>query len=154
MKRLFIAVMICLLLPSCASAQKDLPVQILGQTLGTEIENFENLGIASVDYLRYCMQSDLSLYDEYLVLYPFAGTEYKEIGIFKLKDASDKASAKTEILAYLAFKEKNWDTRYNGDEFSKIQNAKIIIGGRYILYTILAPEESDRVIRAFKAAIQ
>ena len=142
---------LCLLflLSSCSKVKTEVPVQILAETVGKEIVGYENLTSASADYIRYCMQSDLSLYEEYVILYPFSGTRYNEFGIFKLKNNNDRAAAKAELEKYLAFKKENWDTRYNANEFSKIQSAKIFACEKYLLYTILSPEEANSVSKAF-----
>lgn len=154
MQKVFCLLTVCILLVSCGKINDAIPVQILADSLGKEIEGYENLGQASADYLGYCMSSDLSLYEEYIVLYPFAGTIYNEIGIFKLKDDSKKEEGIAEIERYLAFKKENWDTRYRGNEFTKIENATISAKGRYLLYTILSPEESEAVASRFKKELK
>ena len=108
---------------------------------------------ASRDYLEYCM-GDLEPFEEYIVLYPFAGTEYNEIGIFKIRADIDKQEAQTRLEKYLTFKRKNWDTRYKGDEFAKIENASITSCGRYVLYAILDDAERAAVSKRFQAEIK
>ena len=71
---LLLALLLLLCLLSCESVREDIPVQLLADTVGTKIEGFSHLSQASTEYIRYCMNSDLSLYDEYLILYPFSGT--------------------------------------------------------------------------------
>ena len=153
MKRICFLLLFGLLLTSCAQVNDAVPVQILADALGEEIRGYADLGQASSDYIGYCMSSDLALYEEYIVLYPFAGTVYNEIGIFKLKDTSQKEDGIAEVKRYLAFKKENWDTRYRSDEFSKIENAAVVCHGRYILYTILSPKESKAVCERFKQAL-
>ena len=154
MKKLLLTAIICIIIVSCSAPKDDIPVQILATTLGEKIDGFENLTQASDDYIKYCMESDLSLYSEYIVLYPFAGTEYNEIGIFKVDDANNTDEGIKEVEKYLMFKKSNWDTRYKNDEFSKIENAKITSCGKYILYTILSDAEMESVISAFKASLK
>lgn len=134
---------------SCAVAKDTVPVQILAACVGEEIDGFENLAEASTDYIKYCMSSDLSLYSEYIVLYPFSGTEYNEVGIFKVKDEGDVGDGKNEIEGYLKFKKDNWDTRYMGEEFNKIENAKVTSFGKYIMYTILNEDETKEATEKF-----
>ena len=150
MKKVCVLLLFCLLFTSCSQVNDAVPVQVLADALGEEIEGYTNLGQASPDYIGYCMQSDLSLYEEYIVLYPFAGTVYNEIGIFKIKDASKKKDSIAEVKRYLAFKKENWDTRYRGEEFSKIESAAVVCHGRYILYTILSLKESEAVCNRFE----
>lgn len=149
-----IAFALLLCLQSCASVRNDVPVQLLADAVGEKIENFSNLSQASTDYIRYCMKSDLSLYDEYLILYPFSGTAYNEIGIFKLAADADGEKALSELEGYLDFKKKNWDTRYNADEYGKIESARIIRRGRYFLYTILSQAEREAAEKAFADALK
>lgn len=154
MKKICLLLLLCLLFNACAQVNDAVPVQILADALGKEIDGYENLSQASPDYIGYCMSSDLALYEEYIVLYPFAGTVYNEIGIFKLKDASGMENGIAEIKHYLAFKKQNWDTRYRRDELSKIENATIVCEGRYLLYTILSPEEGKAVCKRFKEELK
>ena len=151
---LLFALLLLLCLPSCESVRDDIPVQRLADAVGTKIEGFSHLSQASADYIRYCMKSDLSLYDEYLILYPFSGTAYNEIGIFKLAADADGEKALSEIEGYLNFKKKNWDTRYNADEYGKIERARIVRHGRYFLYTILSQAERDAAEKAFADALK
>ena len=154
MKRICILCTVCFLLVACAPTNDAVPVQILADALGEKIQGYTDLGPASSDYIAYCMGSDLSLYEEYIVLYPFAGTVYNEIGIFKLKDRSRKEDGIAEIKRYLAFKKENWDTRYRKDELAKIDNASVVCIGRYLLYTILSPTESEAVRKQFEAELK
>lgn len=154
MKKLCCLLLVVCLFTACGSVRDDMPVQILAAALGEEIEGFENLTSASADYIRYCMGSDLSLYEEYVVLYPFSGTEYNEIGVFKLKNADDIGKGREELQKYLTFKKDNWDTRYNGEEFNKIETSRIQTCGRYLLYTILATNEANAVTERFEKELQ
>ena len=150
MKKLCISMVLCLLLTSCSKVKDDVPVQILATELGNEIDGYNNMAEASTDYINYCMNSDLSLYSEYIVLYPFAGTVYNEFGIFKVKNSDDIDKGIEEVKYYLNFKKENWDTRYLGEEFAKIEKAEVTTFGKYILYTILGDEEKKDVIDEFK----
>lgn len=151
---MLLALVLPFCLPSCESVRDDVPVQLLADAVGAKIEGFSHLSQASTDYIRYCMKSDLSLYDEYLILYPFSGTAYNEIGIFKLAAEADGEKALSEIDGYLNFRKKNWDTRYNADEYGKIESARIIRRGRYFLYTILSQAERDAAEKAFFDALK
>ena len=154
MRKLCIAVIFCMFFSGCASYKNDVPVQLIATTLCKKIEGSENLAEASPDYIKYCMDSDLSLFSEYIVLYPFAGIEYNEIGIFKVKSLDDIKAATAEIDRYILFKKSNWDTRYLNDEFKKTDNSKPIICGNYIFYTILSKEESNAAINIFEKLIK
>lgn len=149
MKKLFSIVILSILITSC-SVKKDVPVQIIASSLGEHISNFENMAEASDDYVKYCMNSDMAIFSEYIILYPFSGTEYTEIGIFKISDENKISDGIKIIDGYINFKKENWDTRYMDDEFAKIENAKITSCGPYILYTILDANESKQVIKKFK----
>lgn len=150
MKKLCFLLVLCFLFTACAAIKDDMPVQLLAMSLGEKIEGFENLAEASSDYIKYCMSSDLSLYSEYIVLYPFAGTKYNEIGIFKVRDKGEIQNGIKEVEKYLLFKKSNWDTRYMGEEFKKIENAKVTAYGNYILYTVLSENEAKTAIKTFK----
>lgn len=150
MKKLCILLVFCFLFTACSAVKDDIPVQLLAMSIGKKINGFENLAEASSDYIKYCMNSDLSLYSEYIVLYPFAGTKYNEIGIFKMRHKEEIQNGIKEVEKYLLFKKSNWDTRYMGEDFDKIKNAKVTAYGNYILYTILSENESKTAIKNFK----
>ncbi len=149
MKKTIFIIALCIFITSCTTAKDTVPVQIIAEYIGTEINGFENLAEASEDYIKYCMKSELELYSEYIVLYPFAGNTYNEFGIFKVHKEDDIKRGIEEIRGYLAFKTENWDTRYMGSEFDKIKNAKVYSFGKYILYTILSPNDSKTANERF-----
>lgn len=154
MKRFFAIILFCCSLISCSAAKEDMPVQILAEKLGEEIDGFENLTEASSDYIKYCIGSDLSLYSEYIILYPFSGTVYNELGIFKVKDMNAVNEGIEEVKKYISFKKENWDMRYNSDEYKKIESANVTRFGKYILYTILDTEESKEVEKHFREELR
>lgn len=157
MKRLFVLCLaVCLLLPlaACQSIRDDVPVQIIADAVGSKIEGYANLSAASDDYLRYCMKSDLSLYEEHLLLCPYAGQVYNEIGIFKLTPDADREQALSELQGYLAFRTANWDMRYKADECAKVEHARILTRGRYCFFAILSDAERAAAEKAFAAALQ
>ena len=96
-KRICAVLLLSLLLSSCAMSEREIPIQVIADSVGACIEGYEHLSPASISSMQYCMKSDLSLYREYLILYPFSGTEYNEFGIFLLKDGAEKEKAKHEI---------------------------------------------------------
>ncbi|MBE6679433.1 MAG: DUF4358 domain-containing protein [Ruminococcaceae bacterium] len=150
MKKLCILFVLCFLFTACSTVKDDMPVQLLAMAVGEKIEGFDNLSEASTDYIKYCMTSDLSIYSEYIVMYPFAGSQYNEFGIFKVRDKNNLQSGVKEVENYISFKKSNWDTRYMGEEFKKIDNAKVTVCGHYILYTILSENESKSAARKFE----
>ena len=149
MKRLLAIFIFCCILVSC-TAKEDMPVQILAQELGEEIENFDNLAEADDDYIKHCMNSDLSLYSEYIVMSPSQGDAYNEFGIFKVKDMNDINKGIEEVKKYLNFKKENFDAKYSTDEYKKIENAKVTRFGKYILFTALNEAESKEVEKEFR----
>lgn len=154
MKKVCLLLIFCFLFTSCSLVKDDMPVQLLAMAIGEKIEGFSNLAEASTDYIKYCMSSDLSLYSEYIVLYPFSGSKYNEIGIFKVRDKNNLQKGINEVNNYLKFKKSNWDTRYMGEEFKKIETAKIKSCGHYILYTILSESESKSAVRKFEKMLK
>ena len=154
MKKLCFLLVLCSLFTSCSAVKDDMPVQLLAMAIGEKIIGFENLSEASSDYIEYCMGSDLSPYSEYIVMYPFAGDIYNEFGIFKIRNEKDLQNAIKEVERYISFKKSNWDTRYMGEEFEKIENAQVVTRGKYILYTILSASEGKTAKRKFEKMLQ
>ena len=150
MLKKLLAICLCLSLFACSDVRDDIPVQILSERLLENINGSENMSEASTDYIKYCMESDLGIYSEYIVLYPFAGKIYNEIGIFKVRDEKDVEKAVSEVKSYITFKTENWDTRYMGEEFEKIKNSEIVPLGKYVLYTILSENEQKKVVEEYK----
>ena len=154
MKKTSAIFLVCLLLFSCSPVKTTVPVQIIAGCLKERIEGFEHLSEASEDYIKYCTQGDLSAFSEYIVLYPFSGEKYNELGVFKVSDTHNVDDGVSVIRKYLSFKKSNWDTRYNGDEYNKICNATITTQGKYILFTILSDEDSKTTIKLFKKLLK
>ena len=156
MNRLFSLCLVCLLLLSFAacSVRDDVPVQVIADTVGCKLEGYAHLSPASDDFIRYCMKSDLSLYEEHLILCPFSGSAYNEIGLFKLAADADREEALSELDAYLAFRKSNWDMRYSADECVKIEHARVVSCGRYLFFAILSDAERTAAENAFRAALQ
>ena len=157
MKRLLVlclAVFLLFPLTACQRIRDDVPVQIIADAVGSKIEGYANLSAASDDYLRYCMKSNLTLYEEHLLLCPFAGQIYNEIGIFKLMPDADRAQALSELQGYLAFRTANWDMRYKADECAKAEHARVLVCGRYCFFAILSDAERAAAEKAFAAALQ
>ena len=157
MKRLLSVCLVCLTLFSlagCGAVRDDVPVQVIADAVGNAVEGYMHLSPASDDFIRYCMKSDLSLYEEHLILCPFSGSSYNEIGIFKLTPDADREKALSEVHAYLAFRKANWDMRYNADECSKVERARVVSCGRYLFFTILSDAERTAAESAFRTALQ
>ncbi len=157
MKRLLSACLACLTLFSlaaCGAVRDDVPVQVIADAVGSEVDGYTHLSPASDDFIRYCMKSDLSLYEEHLILCPFSGSSYNEIGIFKLTPDADRENALSEVRAYLTFRRANWDMRYNADECIKVEHARVISRGRYLFFAILSDAERNAAESAFRAALQ
>ena len=156
MNRLLSICLVCLLLLSFAACgvRDDVPVQVIADTVGCKLESYAHLSPASDDFIRYCMKSDLSLYEEHLVLCPFSGSAYNEIGLFKLAPDADREEALSELDAYLAFRKTNWDMRYSADECIKIEHARVVSCGRYLFFAILSDAERAAAESAFRTALQ
>ena len=143
MKRFFAIILFCSVLISCSATKEEMPVQILAQKLGEEINDFENLTEASDDYIKKHLNSDLSLYSEYIVLYSSSSAVKNELGIFKVKDMNDISKGMTEVKKYI-----------NANCSKNIEKASFTRYGKYILFTILSLEESNNVERKFRAELR
>ena len=100
------------------------------------------------------MKSDLTLYEEHLLLCPFAGQVYNEIGIFKLMPDASREQALSELQGYLDFRTANLDMRYKADECAKAEHARVLVCGRYCFFAILSDAERAAAEKAFAAALQ
>lgn len=157
MKRIFIFFLcffIATALTACGTVSADVPVQVIADCVGSRLEEYAQLSAASDDYIRYCMKSDLSLYEEHLLLCPYAGSNYTEIGIFKLTAEADRDAACAELMRYLDFKQKNWDMRYRANDFVQIAHARVLMRGRYCFFAIVSDEARAAVEHAFVDALR
>lgn len=141
-------------LVSCNTVSADVPVQVIADRVGSQLEEYPQLSAASDDYIRYCMKSDLSLYEEHLLLCPYAGNNYTELGIFKLTADADRDAACAELKRYLAFKEENWDMRYRADDFVRVAHARVLVHGRYCFFAIVSDKARSAVEHAFTDALR
>ncbi len=98
-----------------------------------------------------------SLTDYRIILHKDPTKCSDEIGVFRVRDEGDNIKRATTVVKdYLKAQTLSLGEQlplYNPDELPKLDNAKVTVCGRYILYTILDEEATVEAHDAFEKAL-
>ncbi len=98
-----------------------------------------------------------NLTDHRIILHKDPTKSSDEIGVFRVRDEGDNIKRATTVIKdYLKAQTLTLGEQlplYNPDELPKLDNAKVTVCGRYILYTILDEEATARAHDAFEKAL-
>lgn len=154
-KLLFLFISVCFLCSACNNSNIiNTNVEI------TDIESvfYKNLnseiGYCDVsEYYRQNYFSDLQELEEYKIYTSNDSTNFDEFGIFKFKTEEAARKYIKAIKKYLTNSENEFQNGiiYNINEYPKFKNADVEILGKYLIYTILLPEKSEKIFYEIKA---
>ncbi len=105
---------------------------------------------ASEEYAEFFLNIDPALIDSSKIMLPYSASACDELGVFEAKDIESAEKVKTTVETYLSGKKESWDTRYNSDELYKVEEAKIRVFGRYVVYTVMPEETAEEIFSAFE----
>lgn len=80
-------------------------------------------------------------------------TNVDEIGVFHVKNPDQVSKVKSIVDSYIATQQLRLPSildMYNPDEIPKVENAKVLVCGNYVLYTILNDEATGKAQSACK----
>jgi len=127
----------------------------LAETFDGLLSTAENLSAMDEEYLLYMMEIDPTGVDDWIVKVQTSGTQVDQYGIFVADDADQARSLAAVLQGYLDRTEESWaQFNYLPDELPKLEKAKVVTAGNYVLYLIAADSEQDACIRAFEEAVQ
>ncbi len=97
-----------------------------------------------------------ALADRQILLSERADSNIDEVGILLVGDGEDFAAIKKIVEDYVSAKQKKLKPlleSYNTNELPKLDQARITVCGRYILYTFLDADSTAKAHEAFKTAL-
>ncbi len=159
---------ICLLLPAltaCGGAnyRNDLTSAAVMTSVKAAIPAGDGYRAVGEDYIsasewgeEYTALLDM-LADRQILISERADTNVDEIGILRIRDDGNLKQARAIVEDYVEAKQlrlKSLLESYNPAELPKIENGKVTVCGRYILYTILGDSETAAAHEAFDAALK
>lgn len=80
-------------------------------------------------------------------------TNVDEFGVFHVKDSKRVSKVEDIVKSYIATQQLRLPSildMYNPDEIPKVENAKVLVCGNYVLYTILNDEATGKAQSACK----
>ena len=99
------------------------------------------------EYYRDNYFSDVLNIEECKIYTSNDSTNFDEFGIFRFTNEGDARRASDTIKNYLNNSKYEFENGiiYNIQEYPKFQNADVKIYGKYLIYTILLPEKSEKI---------
>ena len=147
-----ICVLLCLttflpLLNACGAVSDTLSANEITQQLAGQIEGSSSYILCSERYLS----ANLGLkspFPEHSCMRD-ANHSVDEFGVFACDGPTEAVALKNSLNATLEKRKREFDDRYFSEEQEKIETATAVARGRYVLYTILAPDLQSLVIEQF-----
>lgn len=114
------------------------------------LANASMLTAVEDDYVEAMMSVDLANVEEYTVRIQTMGTAIDQYGIFK---ATDEKAAKTlceNLQSYIDTTRSNWENfNYLPEETPKLDGAKAVQKGVYVVYVVASADERDAFMKIF-----
>lgn len=148
-----------LLLGACSgkddgAVRDDVPVADLVTAIDAQIEGSDGLIEPGDGYIVGSMKLDPEALGEYVVKISAFSTSINEYGVFKAASPEEAETLEGTLKDYLTMRNETWMTEYLPEEYPKLENAKVVREGCYVLYTILSDTERDAVGTAFSGALE
>lgn len=156
MRYIFVFLTVAILFFSlCSSATAQ---ELGAKALSEIIQEAIPVEFGYVDNTSYCMHHDLEnlsgIDDSYVVVCAEA-TNFNEFGVFHCQSSTDTKHCVKQLNEFLEKRKTQFRSGviYDINEYPKFENAKVISFGQYVIYVILDAPQSDKAIRAVKAAL-
>ncbi|MFA6948475.1 MAG: DUF4358 domain-containing protein [Eubacteriales bacterium] len=132
------------------SVAADVPISDFTDKFASILTNSDKLSAVDDSYLSGMLDINASDVDDYILMVQAMGTAIDQYGVFKVTDASKRASVKTSVQSYIDTTKANWaNFNYLPEETVKIDNATVVERGNYILFTIMSESEKTQIVDAF-----
>ena len=142
----------------CGSKDKvanDVPVDAIAEKVVVAIETEEgNMTPRNDSYVSGFMKTDVSKFQEYTVLRNNYGTGILEFGIFKGSDSDNTEEILGIVDNYLSLLPSLYMDNYNPEERPKLEAAKSMQLGNYVMYAVLDEAEQTAAFEAFENALK
>ena len=140
------------LLVSCGDGrQKDVPAADLAEAICRELGKTDMVDPGE-SYVKGYMKHSSEELGDYTIRKTVVGTSIDEFGVFRAGKMTS-AELKSMIEGYLKLLQDAW-MNYQPEEKPKLDGARIVVEGDYVLFTILSDSDSEAAVKAFKAALK
>ena len=138
----------CLLIgfSSCASAsyREDLSCKAITDRLCDTLSVAGGYEYFSDDHLRFYF-SDTDDYEDCSLVYSAPSEDINEFGVFLADDKEDAKELQDMCRSYLSSfdeEQRAFIASYAPQQITKLDHAEVRVLGRYVIYTILSPEDT------------
>ena len=150
---ILLLLLICFSFPHCNKTKYNdsLSCTDIATTLNNDILSTEKYKAYDESDIRYIIDSDS--FDSCCILYSVSSDDIGEVGVLHAKDDKSTDDLLDDINDYFEdMKEEKSDflRNYLPNEFKKIDNSRVKRFGNYVIYTILEPEQAERVFERAK----
>ena len=150
---ILLSLIFCISFASCAQTKYDdsLSCSDIATALDEEFLGTEEYEAYEESDIKYMFNSDD--FDSCRILYSISSDDIGEIGVLHAKDAQGADKLLDEVNEYIEdIKEEKSDflRNYLPEEFKKLDNARVKRFGNYVIYTVLEPEQSQRIFERAK----
>jgi len=140
--------LIVTLLSACGSSAKDPGLDTVVNAVDAAVGNSEMIQV-DANYIANMLKLGTESYAECTVKLSNIGTTIDEFGIFKGSDEAQAKDIETALNEYLRFRLSVWMEEYLPEEFPKLENAKVVTEGDYVMYAIVSDAIRSGVDSAF-----
>lgn len=140
---------------SCAKTYKDdLTASELADSIVTAVPVADGYSDAEDDFVDFNMPGVSSLCSEYIVKLSSSDIDMNEFGVFHAKSEKDAKEIAELCQKYLDKANNGMIGDYNPTELPKIEDSKVLIYGKYVIYTVLASSDCQLATDAVLAKIE
>lgn len=133
----------------------DIAVEDLANSVVSAIGSSTDEMLEQPDsYIENFMKTNVSSFDEYIVMRNYFGTSIDEFGIFKGKDAAHTKEVAAIVENYLELLVTAWNGNYTPEETPKLKAAEFKVFGNYVMYTILSDENRPIAFETLENALK
>ena len=109
------------------------------------------------DFMKFYMESAVSLVDSSSVIYDPAADDYAEFGVFRVASPDDVATVEAAVTDYLAYFKTTYEPQaqqYDPSERQKLNDASVKVYGNYVVYAIHISDVFETWTAAVESALQ
>ena len=114
------------------------------------LANASKLTAVEDDYVEAMMSVDLTNVEEYTVRIQTMGTAIDQYGVFKATDDKSAKALCENLQSYIDTTRDNWENfNYLPEETPKLDGAKAVQKGVYVVYVVASADERDAFMKIF-----
>lgn len=140
---------------SCAKTYKEgIAADELANAIAAAIPTKDGYYTADADFVDFSIPGASALCEDYIVKIASSDTNKSEFGVFCAANSSDVDKLAELCQKYIDDAKKNLIGDYLPEEMPKIENAKVLVYGDYVIYTVLTDADRQAAITAILSKIE